>query len=447
MKINPLNLLLCLPIIMILAACRSYSTESPPIASPTKVEEPSTSETAPEPTGETAVPQESLPVGILLPFSGQFSWVGENALPVVTMIVDKVNDSGGIGGSRINLIQADSMGTVAAGIPAADKLIKEDGILALLGPTSLLFPEMEALILEQQLPIVSPTAGTIDLDRAGADYFYRTVPSDSLGGRIIARALADPDTYLAGADAQDVVLLIAQDPAFISFKQPVESGMAEFGADLAATVTYESSQNDYQSEIEQTLAAQPNMVILVGTPDDTALLMQTAAQNGYTGGWFVTQDQTNPEFIELVGRDLAEGIFGFEETADQNAAERNTAFEERFMAYAGAAPEIFSSSSFDAANVLFLAMTRAAMVDGQINRATIIENIPLVANPGDGKIEVGSFTEGKQALEAGHEIDYVGLNGPIDFDEYGNVTAPYAISQVQDGQWEMISLVEANTAQ
>ncbi len=446
MRKSPFALLLFVIFIMIFAGCNSLAPEPtaiPQVDAPTSVEEASTPEPAPV-TGDA--PEDTLPVGLLLPFSGQFSWVGDHALPVMNMIVAEVNDSGGIGGAQVNLVQADSAGTPNTGLPAAEKLINEDEIVALLGPTSLLFPGMEELIKEHRLAMVSPTAGTVDLDRAGTDYFYRTVPSDSLGGRVIARAISAPDTYLEGADVERVVLLIAQDPAFISFRDPIENGMADFGADLAATVAYETGKDEYQSEIEQVLAEQPQMVILVGTPDDAALLMQTAVENGYEGGWFATQDQTNPEFIALIGNDLANEVYGLEEVADANAAERTAVFEERLMAFAGVAPEIFAATSYDAANVLFLAMTRTALVDGEVNRATINENIPLVANPGDGKLEVGNYTDGKRALEAGQEIAYVGLNGPIDFDEYGNITAPFGIFQVQDGQWQMISLIEANQA-
>lgn len=445
MKKNKNSLALFIIITLLLAACGGPTADpsaTPQANAPAQAEEPQTAES----TGEPAAEQAALPIGLLLPFSGQFSWVGDNAQPVINMIVDEVNQSGGIGGSPIELQQGDSEGAPETGLPAAEKLIEEDNILALLGPTSLLFPGLEAVIIENSLPMVSPTAGTIDLDQAGTDYFYRTVPSDSLGGRVIARAVSDPNTYLEGEEAQRVLLLIDEDPAFISFQGPIEQGMADFGAALSGTVTYVSSQAGYQAVLEEALSADPQIIILVGPPDDTALLMQTAADNGYQGGWFVTQDQTNPEYIELIGGQLANELYGIEEVPDDSAAERLAAFEEQLMAYDGTEPQIFASSSYDAANVLFLAMTRAALIDGQISRSTINDNIPLVANPGEGKVEVYSYSEGKEALENGQEINYVGLNGAIDFDEYGNVTSPFGIFHVHDGQWQMISIVAAQAA-
>jgi len=92
-------------------------------------------------------------------------------------------------------------------------------------------------------------------------------------------------------------------------------------------------------------------------------------------------------------------------------------------------------------------MLRAEMKDGKVTRETIADNIRKVANPGDGKVEVYNYADGKKALEAGKEINYNGLVGPVDFDEYGNITAPFGIRQVKDGKWETIATVPASALQ
>jgi neutral amino acid transport system substrate-binding protein len=385
-----------------------------------------------------------LKIGLLLPFTGQYAWVGSNVQPVAQMIAEEVTAAGGIAGHEISFVQGDTEGVVDAGTTAAQKLINVDDVLAVLGPTSLSFSGARQPILQNDVPMVSPTAGTTALDRACQDVCFRTVPSDSLGGRAIARAATDAQ-YLAGEDAaRDVVLMVGNAPAMVSFKEPIARSFEAYGTPVAETITYSPGKPSYRSEVRSALANDPDSIVLVGTPEDSARIMSNAFQAGYQGRWFVTQDQTNSDFIELAGAQLVEGIYGLEEVASADSAERNRAFEQRFRDYAGEDPQIFATNTYDAMNVLALAMLRAHLKDGEITRATLAANIDQVANPGADKTTVHDYTEGAKVLRDGGEVNYDGLVGPIDFDPWGNITAPFGIRQVQNGQWTTVATIGAD---
>jgi neutral amino acid transport system substrate-binding protein len=383
-------------------------------------------------------------VGLLLPFSGQYAWVGGNVQPVARMIARQVNESGGIGGREIAFAQGDTEGVVDAGATAAQKLINVDGVLALLGPTSLSFSGAKQLIVESGTPMVTPTAGTTELDRACRDVCFRTVPSDSLGGRAIARAATDP-AYLAGDSAvTKPVLMVGNAPALISFREPIEAAFADYGTPVAETIVYTPGKPSFRSEVRTALQADPDAIVLIGTPEDSARIMSNAFQSGYDGRWFVTQDQTNTDFIELAGADLVEGIYGLEEVASAASAERNRAFEEAVRTFSGEDPKIFATNTYDAMNVIALAMLRAQLRDGEVTRASVAANIRQVANAGEGKVAVHDFAEGRKALEAGEEVNYEGLVGPVNFDAYGNITAPFGIRRVEGGVWTSVATIGAD---
>ncbi|MBK1669392.1 hypothetical protein CKO28_15240 [Rhodovibrio sodomensis] len=385
-----------------------------------------------------------LEVGLLLPFTGQYAWVGSNVQPVAQMVADEVNQAGGIAGHEIAFVQGDTEGVVDAGTTAAQKLVNVNNVLAIVGPTSLSFSGARQVILQNDVPMVSPTAGTTALDRACRDVCFRTVPSDSLGGRAIARAATDPQ-YLAGDQAtRKPVLMVGNAPAMVSFKQPIARAFDTYGAPVAETITYTPGKPSYRSEVRGALANDPDSIVLVGTPEDTARIMTNAFQAGYQGRWFVTQDQTNSDFIELAGARLVEGIYGLEEVSSDASAERNRAFEQRFRDYAGADPQIFATNTFDAMNVVALAMLRAHLRDGEVTRANLAANIERIANPGAGKITVHDYTAGAKVLRDGGEVNYDGLVGPTDFDAWGNITAPFGIRQVQNGRWTTVSTIAAD---
>ena len=385
-----------------------------------------------------------LRVGLLLPFTGEYDWVGANVQPVAQMIVDEVNASGGIDGREIELTQGDTEGTVDAGFTAAQKLVNADGALALIGPTSLSFSGARQVILDNGVPIVTPSAGTTELDRADQRYLFRTVPSDALGGRAIARAATDASYLARDAAFERPYLMVGQAPALISFEEPIMSGFEGYGVPVIGNVRYQTGKPSYRSEVQDAVRADPDVIVLIGSPEDSARIMQAAFQAGYEGSWFVTQDQTTPEFVDLVTAQLANGIYGIEEVAAEEAAERNEAFRERYMAYSGNEVQIFGTNTYDAMNVLALAMLRAELQGGEIDRETIADNIPVVADAAEGDVAVTNYTEGAEALRAGSEIDYRGLVGAVDFDEWGNITAPFGIRQVQDGAWTGVSTVPAD---
>lgn len=390
---------------------------------------------------------EPLEIGLLLPFTGNYAWVGANVQPVAQMIVDEVNDSGGIAGRPVSLVLGDAQGTVDAGYTAAQKLVNVDGVLAVVGPTSLAFAGAQQVLLDNGVPMVTPTAGTTALNKADKTYFFRTVPSDSLGSRAIARAATDAAILHRDQAYAKPVLMVAQAPAMISFRDPMIEAFADYGAAIAKVIEFKPGKASYRSEVQQALAANPDLIVLAATPEDSVRVMRAAFQAGYMGNWFVTQDQTTNEFIELATPQLANGIYGLEEVASPDSAERNQAFRTRYQTYAGKEVQLFGTNTYDAMNVITLAMLRAHLHGGEISRETLAANIPLVANPDAGDTEVYNYTDGRKALLAGEEINYQGLVGPTDFDAYGNITAPYGIRQVQNGEWVTVSIVSANALQ
>lgn len=380
-----------------------------------------------------------LPVGVLVPFTGEYSWIGANVQPVVQEIVDEVNESGGIGGQELAVVQGDTEGTVDAGVLAARKLVNIDDVRVLIGPTSLEFAGVGRVVTDSGVPFVSPTAGTTELDTAAKELFYRTVPSDSLGGRAIARAITDPAFLGREAPFERPALMVGQAAAFVSFEEPIERGIQEFGGELAETTRYSTGKESYRSEVEELLAANPDVIILVGEPADSARIMQDAFQAGYEGTWFVTQDQTNADYIELAGPELVEGIYGLIETVPEDVSGLLDQFTERL----GAKPDIFQTNTYDAANVSVLAMLAAAEAGEEVTSDAVAQHLDEVANPEQGDVVVTTYTEGKEALQDGQGIDYQGLSGPVDFNEYGNIIAPFSIQQVQNGEFTDVGNVEA----
>ena len=392
--------------------------------------------------GGGANAQGDIIVGVLLPFTGEYDWVGSNVMVVAEMLAEEMNANGGVDGRDVRLVQGDTEASVDASVTAARKLIHVDGASAIVGPTSLTFTGVIELIQEEGVPCVSPTAGTTELDSVGGEYIFRTVPSDALGGRAIARA-ATAERYTGIQSYSDVALMVGQAPALQSFKAPIDGSLEEFGATVTTTLDYSTGKSSYHSEVSKVLSTDPELVCLVGPPEDSARIMRAALQAGYEGNWFLTQDQTNQEFLDLVDERITDDVLGLTEAHSSEAEEsgRIEAFTRAVTEYSGLEPGLFAKNSYDAMTVVGLSMQAAVGAEGGVSREAVARNVPAVATP-PGEA-VTDYESGASAA-AGGDVDYEGLVGPVDFDENGDIRSPFAIMRAEGGEWTRASVLTAD---
>ena len=386
---------------------------------------------------------DGLPVGVLLPFSGEYAWVGENVLPVVRMLAAEINEQGGIGGREVTLVQGDTEGSPEASISAAEKLINVDEVAGIIGPTSITMSSVFDLFQENQVPTVTPTAGTTSLDDRGGEYVFRTVPSDALGGRAIARALRSRE-YNTVADYSEMALAVGNQEVFQSFKQPIQSSFEEFGGSVAESFDFKTGKASYESEAQTIVSSDPEITTLVASKDDSIRIMRAAFQAGYEGNWYVTQDQTTEVFLEEAPEEVTQGILGLQSAPYQEAEEagRIDAFQERVREYTGSEPRQFARNAYDAMNTLGLAMQATAVAGDDVTPTNVAGNVRTVTDPAD--TVATNYTDGAAALEDADALDYRGLVGPIDFDADGDVSAPFSIQLADGGSWTEASVIPPN---
>jgi len=379
-------------------------------------------------------------VGVLLPFSGEYAWVGANVLPTVNMIAEEINAEGGVGGKNVNVIQGDTEASPDASLSAAQKLVNVDEVVGIIGPTSITMSAVFDLFQENEVPVVSPTAGTTSLDDRGGEYVYRTVPSDALGGRAIALAAREGDRN-GVQDYGNMAMLVGNEEVFQSFKDPIANSFEEFGGQVVEQIDFRTGKSSYSSEVQTMIDADPEITALVGSKDDSIKIMEAAYQAGYDGNWFVTQDQTTDVFLEESEDAATDGIFGLESAPFEQAQEagRIEAFQQRHSEYAGEDPKLFARNAYDAMNVLGLALTVTATGDADVTGANVAGNVRTVASPPEDVVT--NYTDGAAAIDDGADVDYQGLVGPIDFDEHGDVAAPFNILQAEGGSWNQVANV------
>ena len=284
---------------------------------------------------------------------------------------------------------------------------------------------------------------TTSLDDRGGEYVFRTVPSDALGGRAIARALRSRE-YNTVADYSEMALAVGNQEVFQSFKQPIQSSFEEFGGSVAESFDFKTGKASYESEAQTIVSSDPEITTLVASKDDSIRIMRAAFQAGYEGNWYVTQDQTTEVFLDEAPEEVTQGILGLQSAPYQEAEEagRIDAFQDRVREYTGGEPKQFARNAYDAMNTLGLAMQATVAAGDDVAPSNVAGNIRTVTDPAD--TVVTNYTDGAAALEDADALDYRGLVGPIDFDGDGDISAPFSIQLADGGSWTEASVIPPN---
>ena len=379
--------------------------------------------------GPTLPPESTAPVlvGAIVPLTGGLREDGEAYQRAFELAVREVNAAGGIGGRPVELRIADSETNMAVGLERAQEL-EAAGVVAILGDASSAstLGIYESVTGPAGIPQLSCVSTSPLLTDANADrpleerYFFRTVPADQFQARAVLDA-----AQMEGACSRTAVLY--QDDTYGDpFADALEQTFSAASMPLVARVPFTEGAVDFTTQIAMLRAATPDCVVLVMYPVDAGEFLR---------GWD-TLDPAVP--MQWIGGDglysdgllIAAGdaalIDGFIATAPatQNPTPQYNAFADRLEGVFGEPPTIFSSNCYDAAALLMLALASAPTLEGSDIRDALVRlsvDMPL-ARP-----EAANLAQGLAFIADGRSVNYTGASGPVDFDEFGDVEAPYVV--------------------
>lgn len=367
---------------------------------------------------------DSILVGTLAPFSGGLGWVGPNAGRGRDVAVADIEEAGLLG-KEVEINEQDTETKPQAAISGFNTL-DEAGVVATLGPSSSVIPNLFQPVKDAGLPMLSVSAGTTQLDSVGGpdEYLWRTVPSDAIAGRAQGQ-------YALSNDYNKMAVTYKNDKGSQSFSTAVANYFTGQGGEQVADVPLGVNADSYRSEIQEIMDSDADVISMTAGTEVSALFMRNYLEAGAEIPIFIGNDVITADFIERMGADaMAEApIFG-QAPAPGPSYE---SFAEKHQEMHGQAPGTFSAAGYDAMNLIALAAQRA----GEANRQAITDNINAVARPEGTKVT--SFSEGKSELEAGNEINYQGASNPQNFDKNGDPVGPFSVLEVTDGEWSEVT--------
>ncbi|MGD8242692.1 MAG: ABC transporter substrate-binding protein [Desulfobacterales bacterium] len=345
-------------------------------------------------------------------------------------------------GLTVNFVHQDSQTNADAAKQAAEKLIAEDQVAAIIGSSSsgVIVPVAEAVTSPKNMLLISPGATSpyiTDLPQdKDKDLLFRTCPSDTLQGVVLGKLAASlyktasvvyvNNPYGQGL-ARHFQRSFVRHGGFVytmiphgeevapSYVEPLRNA---FGR-MFATKPYRSGQSD--------------VLCVISYPEHAKVFVEEAIEVYKCKHFLFTDGTKSEELAATVGAEKLEGMLG---TAPGVAVgEAFLKFDADYTAEFGEFPKSpFIANAYDAAAVIGLAAYAAKAQGLPLTASNIRDQLRSVANPPGTFIGPGEFELAFNLLASGKPINYEGASGTIDFDQNGDVVAPIEVWRFKAGK-------------
>ncbi len=293
-------------------------------------------------------------IGVALPLTGPLAPTGERMKQGFDLALDEINNTEGKH-HRLRFIIEDDMGTPAGAVRAFSKLIHEEGVSIILGPSTSSATEAAFPIAqENQVVAISPTSSARGLSGLGDFVFRVPIATDT--------TIRKSNAILQAELGYQRVATMYDETDFFSIDLDMawRETFAAQGIEVITTETFQSGDTDFSAQLTRIQTLRPDAVFVSALPPEKpGILIQRNALD-ITVPFFVSS-LTNLE-IQTAGP-AAEGAITIGSWLSTDDTPGNQAFVQRYRETYGTVPNIFAMACYAAANILAEAIENAQSTD------------------------------------------------------------------------------------
>ena len=363
----------------------------------------------------------TLRVGDVLPFTGGLAAYGANldrAVKAGIALQNAALKKDGLATKiQVKLVGSEDGQTQAsASVEAATKLVKSNHANVLIGEmaSSATIPMAQSVAIPNRVVQISPTSSAPQLTTiADNGYLWRTYPSDTLQGKVLAQAAIK--AFGNGATLN----VGARNDAFgTALKQLFVTEYQRLGGKIGVNESWNPDQPTFDTEAQKLVTGSPAGYVIIDFPETFAKFAPALVRTGKwdAGKTFMTEALRNTQVLDQIGSPVV-GLRGTAASAAGGPAGASFAAYWKKNVH-GAKPYTgFEGTSLDAVNVAFLAALKAC----SSSPAKIKANLVAVSGPPGVKVTYLQLARAIKLIAAGKDVDYEGAFSPVDFDANGDI--------------------------
>jgi ABC-type branched-subunit amino acid transport system substrate-binding protein len=370
-------------------------------------------------------------VGVVMELTGPAGEYGQAGSKSVEMAFRDINDAGGINGCKLVTDTRDSQSQGTVAVDAATQLVQIKHVPVIIGGiiSSVSIPILTSVTAPAKVVQVSPASSSPTLTALGRDgktngVFFRTITSDALQGVAAAK-------YAVDQGLKKLAVIHVNNDFGVNMVAEFSKTYKALGGDIVSVTPYNEKQASYSAEVTAAMAGSPDGLYLVSYPVDGATIARAWISQGGPTKFLLNDGMNSTDFIAAVGAKYLNDAYG---TSSGTSPTPSTEyFNAQYKGFSGIDPSNPAADrSYDAGAIVGLAIAQA----GKADAAAIKDAIRKVVDPNGTVIHAGKeeFTKALALIKEGKPIKYEGVIGPVAFDEYGDITGPFRLWRIKDGE-------------
>ncbi len=381
-----------------------------------------------------AAAQPSCPhtVGVVVELTGPAGRFGQAASKSVELAFKEINDAGGAAGCPLAMDLRDSQSQGSVAVDQARQLVDLKRVPAIIGGiiSSVSLPILTSVTAPAGVVQISPASSSPTLTRIAQEgkangIFFRTITSDALQGTAAAK-------YAMDQGLKKVAIVHVNNDFGVNMVVEFRRAYEALGGQITTTTPYNQGQASYAAEVTRALEGEPPALYLVAYPGDGTSIARTWISQGGAAKFLLNDGMNSADFIRDVGPRYLNDAFGTSSGTTKTPSTEH--FAKAYPAMSGGfdANAPAADRAYDAAAIVGLAIAQA----GKHDSAAIRDAIRKVTGSDGEVIHAGpdGFKKALQLIKDGKPIRYEGVIGPVRFDQNGDITGPFRLWRIQNGE-------------
>jgi branched-chain amino acid transport system substrate-binding protein len=338
-----------------------------------------------------------LKIGVAEALTGPAAQYGTSIRNGFQLAADEINAAGGVNGNKITLVIEDEQGKKEEAINAFKKLIFQDKVVMLFGPTLSNSAQAADPIAQAAKIVVFGTSNTADGITSIGDHVFRNSVTEA---DVLPVTLK---TVVKIHGVKKVAVLYGNDDVFTksgydNFKKALEDQKIA----VTTTETFAKGDVDFKAQLTKIKATNPDAIVLSALIAEGAPIMVQARQLGLNVPFIGGNGMNSVKVFDLA-KGASDGLWVGSPWSIQNHSKANTSFVVAYTQKFHGSPDQFSAQAYDAMKIAAAAMAKVKFTgDLAKDREGIHAALPAVESNG----ATGPFKFRRAKDKAGNPAGY-----------------------------------------
>ncbi|MCS6838065.1 MAG: ABC transporter substrate-binding protein [Bdellovibrionaceae bacterium] len=296
--------------------------------------------------GCTSKKSNEILIGQFASLTGSEATFGISTDEGVRMVIDEVNEKGGIKGRKIKLITLDDQGKPEEAASVVTRLIEQHKVVALIGEVASTRSLAAAPIAQaKKIPMISPSSTNPQVTEVG-DYIFRVCFIDPFQGEVMARFVIDHLKLKKVAVLRDLKSDYSVGLANFFIKK-----FKELGGEVLADLSYQAGDVDFKAQLTQIKSLNPEGLYIPGYYTDVGLIARQARELGIKVPLLGGDGWDSSKLFEIGGSAVENSYFSnhYSNESDDPLVKD---FVKRYQEKYKKTPDGLAAQGYDAAKIL-----------------------------------------------------------------------------------------------